>query len=145
MEENLKTCVNCGEPVGAGRRDKKYCSDPCRTEYHNRQKEQKQQASDTKLPEFISEINQIVSNNWRILTECLGKKDIIRMRVRDLSGRGFNFKYFTSERPNGYNEDVYFFCYDMGYKFITVADEQKVVIIQNKDMVRLSGPAFQLP
>ncbi|MBB5395138.1 DUF2116 family Zn-ribbon domain-containing protein [Mucilaginibacter sp. AK015] len=141
MEE--KTCLNCGEPVGPGRRDKKYCSEPCKTEYNNRQKEQKTPVAETRVPPFIGEINQILTANWKVLKDCLGTKDTCRMRVRDLSGRGFNFKYFTSERLNEYNDDVYYFCYDMGYKFVTINDEQKVVIVQNEQMVRLTGPAFQ--
>jgi predicted nucleic acid-binding Zn ribbon protein len=139
MEE--KVCLDCGTPIKVGRSDKKFCDNTCRTNYNNRQKEQKQ-STEVSLPPFIVELNQILVTNWKILKDCIGGKDTCRMRVRDLSGRGFNFKYFTSERLNDYNDDVYYFCYDMGYKFVTVNDEQKVVIVQNEQMVRLTGPAF---
>lgn len=139
MEE--KTCLNCGQPVGPGRKDKKYCTEACKTEYNNRQKEQQKESIAPAIPEFIAEINSILANNWRILTECLGSKETVRMRTTDLSGRGFNYKFYTSERFNKYNDDVYNFCYDMGYKVVEEGDDRKVVIVRNSDVVRLSGPA----
>ena len=67
------------------------------------------------------------------------------MRPVNLSGRGFNFKYYTSERFNQYNDDVYNFCYDMGYKIVGEGDDRRVVIVQSSEMVRLNGPAFEPP
>jgi predicted nucleic acid-binding Zn ribbon protein len=132
MEEKL--CLNCGGPVGPGRKDKKYCSEACKTEYNNRQKE-----PPVMIPDFIPEINKFLLNNWKILHDCLGNKDTCKMRVRDLSGRNYNFKFFTAERVNDQDEEVYYFCYDVGYKL--VEDGDKVIIVQSDNMVRLNGPA----
>jgi len=139
MEETLiaedKKCLNCNEPVGPGRKDKKYCSEACKTEYNNKQKEPAQV-----IPAFIPEINKMLLNNWKILHDCLtGKGGYCKMRRRDLELRGFNFMFFTSERPNEQDGNVYYFCYDVGYKL--VRDDTQVVIVQNDGMVRLSGPA----
>jgi len=134
MEE--KTCLNCSQPVGPGRSDKKYCSEACKTEYNNKQKE-----PPMVIPGFVTDINKIILNNWKILHDCLsGKGGYCKMRVRDLNGRGFNFKFFTSERINDQDGEVYYFCYDVGYK--TVRDDVWAVLIQNDNMARLSGPAY---
>lgn len=134
MEE--KTCLNCGQPVGPGRKDKKYCSEACKTEYNNKLKE-----PSIVIPAFIPEVNKILLSNWKILHDCLtGQGGYCKMRVRDLNGRGFNFKYFTSERVNDQDGEVYYFCYDVGYKM--VKDDTWAVLVQNDAMVRLNGPAY---
>lgn len=136
MEETLiakaKKCRYCGEPVGQGRKDKTYCSDACKSEYNNQHKE--------KLPEFIAEINNILLKNRKILKECLAEKDTCKMRVRDLGGRGFNFKFTTAERINLSDGDCYYFCYEMGY--LLLDNETRVLIVQDDTMVRLTGPAY---
>lgn len=137
MEE--KTCLDCGKPIKVGRKDKKFCDDVCRTNYNNNNKEKP--VPEPALPAFIADINKILLENWKILHDCIGTQTTCRMRVRDLSGRNYNFKYFTSERANDQDEDiVYFFCYDIGYKVIE--DGAKVLIVQNSNMVRLNGPAY---
>ncbi|MFD2871962.1 hypothetical protein ACFS5N_05750 [Mucilaginibacter ximonensis] len=125
-----KVCNYCGGPVGQGRSDKKYCSDACKSEANNQ----------NKLPEYIPTINNILIKNWKILKECLGDKDTCKMRVRDLGGRGFNFKFATAERINDSDGECYYFVYDMGY--LLLDDETRVLIVQDDTMVRLSGPAY---
>ena len=139
MEE--KTCLDCGQPIKVGRSDKKFCDDTCRTSYNNRQKEQKQEPAEQKLPAYITDINEILADNWRILKECLGNHETCLMKVRDLSGRKFSFKFFTSERINDGDQDVYYFCYDMGYKY--VEEDRKVVIVQSSKEVKLTGEAYR--
>ena len=73
-----KKCVNCGEPVGPGRKDKQYCSDPCKTEFNNKKTAKKRLEKiepEIGVPEFISGINDILLNNRRILDECLGSSE----------------------------------------------------------------------
>jgi predicted nucleic acid-binding Zn ribbon protein len=134
MEEittaTVKPCDLCGKPVGKGRSDKKYCSDACKTEANNQ----------NKLPEYISAINNILVKNWKILKDCLGTQDKCKMRVRDLGGRGFNFKFTTAERINVGDGECYYFVYDMGY--LLLDEETRVLIVQDDTMVRLTGPAY---
>jgi hypothetical protein len=139
MEE--KACLDCGQAIKVGRSDKKFCDDTCRTNYNNRQKELKQEQTEHRLPEFITDVNAILAANWRILKECLGNQDSCRMKVRDLSGRNFNFKFFTSERVNDGDQEPYYFCYDIGYKY--VEDDRKVVIVQSSKEVKLTGQAYR--
>src|ERR1700743_1282918 len=56
-------CLNCGETVGQGRKDKKYCSPECRTDYNNKLNREKQKAKkqeEPSLPTFIGDIQQIL-------------------------------------------------------------------------------------
>jgi YHS domain-containing protein len=128
----VKLCDYCGGPVGKGRSDKKYCSDACKSEFNNQ----------NKLPAFVADINGIILKNWKILKACLGSQDRCKMRVRDLGGRGFNFKFSTSERVNDTDGEVYYFCYDRGYKLVD--DETRVIIVRDDNMVRLTGPAYSV-
>src|SRR5579863_1524191 len=133
MEETLtatKTCLNCGEKVGPGRKDKKYCSEACKTEYNNKLNEQKREAAkprqEPSLPTFIGDIQQILIKNREILDKCLGKdRNQLRVEKRDLHGRGFNFKYITSRAPT-LEDKGYCFCYELGYKEV---ENDRVIIV----------------
>jgi hypothetical protein len=37
-ENTVRTCLECGLPLGPGREDRKYCNDVCRTAYNNRRR-----------------------------------------------------------------------------------------------------------
>ena len=137
MEE--KICLDCGKAITVGRSDKKFCDDSCRTNYNNRQKERPVVAD---VPDYILEINQVLQENHRILSECLGTKDNTKIRTRDLQGRRFSFKFFTSQRVNDGNQEVYNFCYNLGYKM--TRDEQWVVIVRNDKEAQLSGAVYRL-
>jgi len=132
MEETKAACLNCGEPVGMGREGKKYCSDACRTDYNNKKNRELREVKkqeEPSLPTFIGDIQQILIKNREILDTCLGReKDNIRMEKRDLSGRGFNFKYITSHAPT-LEDKGYCFCYELGYKEI---ENDRVVIIRRE-------------
>ena len=81
MEETLiaKSCLNCGENVGPGRKDKKYCSDACKTEYNNMLNEQKRgeqkQREELTVPDFIKKIQDILLRNRLILDTMLREGD----------------------------------------------------------------------
>jgi len=59
MEVN-KYCLLCNEKL-SGRIDKKFCSDYCRTQYHN--------VRNKLSADLIRKINTILKRNRRILTE----------------------------------------------------------------------------
>jgi hypothetical protein len=139
MEEILtaKACLNCGDRVGPGRKDKKYCSEACKTEYHNKLTEQKREArkqeEEISLPDFIKKIQDILLHNREIMDAMLrdgeGRK---RFEKRDLLGRGFNVKYFTSQAPTTEGE-IYCFCFEMGYK--DVEDERVIIIRREREVI----------
>ena len=138
MEEtqtNERLCIHCLKNKVIGRSDKVYCSESCRSEANNeRVREQRQStnpvptapASEPSVPDFIKGINEILLNNHRILDEILGTRQTCQMKQRDIDGRGFRFKYFTScsETEEG---EAYYFCYELGYKKL---ENEKMVIVR---------------
>ena len=105
MFETLeKLCTSCGMPV-RGRRDKKFCSDQCRSAHYNR--------VNFGSSLYVRHVNNVLRKNWRILHELDAPngnavtEDVLRIR-------GFDFNYFTSIHPT-HNGECYYYCYDLGY------------------------------
>ncbi len=101
-------CLECQKSV-KGRSDKKYCSDSCRSSFHNRKQ--------IKPNERVLTINNILSQN-RVILENFIKNDIYIVDVSKLQKNGFNLKYFTHQfRISKIIE--YRFCYEIGYRYLT--------------------------
>jgi hypothetical protein len=97
-------CLECGDTF-AGRRDKKFCCDQCRTAYFNKQ--------NTDQTNFMRNINNILRKNRRILSQ-LNPYGKVTVSKGELLDEGFKFSYFTNEfRTQSGN--VYRFCYEQGY------------------------------
>ena len=103
MEVN-KYCLLCNEKL-SGRIDKKFCSDYCRTQYHN--------IRNKLSADLIRKINTILKRNRRILTELNPVKTTV-VSKQIMLAKGFSFKYYTSEYITK-TGDRYNFCYDYGY------------------------------
>ncbi|MDB4920517.1 hypothetical protein [Mucilaginibacter sp.] len=72
MEETstaTRLCLDCGNPIRAGRKDKKFCDDMCRTNYNNN----KGTSSELSLTDYIKKIQTILEKNRKILDDCLSK------------------------------------------------------------------------
>lgn len=99
-----RICLDCSEPI-KGRADKKFCDDQCRSNFNNRQKNEKNN--------FVNEVNNILRKNRSVLRQLNpdGKTKISREK---LLTKGFNFTYFTHiyQTQKG---AVYHFCYEYGY------------------------------
>jgi hypothetical protein len=80
-----RRCLDCNEEV-SGRRDKKFCNDQCRVNYHNIIAQERNKG--------LRNINSILLKNRKILEELLlsGQSEISRSQ---LQSAGFNFKYHT--------------------------------------------------
>jgi hypothetical protein len=129
MEE--KHCLDCGTLIKAGRKDKKFCDDMCRTNYNNNK--DKSPAPELSVPDYIKKIQGILEKNRQILDDCLGKgRDAKSFDKRDIMGRGFNFKYFTSQAPTREGEN-YCFCFEMGFK--EVEDDRLVIIRREREVI----------
>jgi len=129
MEEKL--CLNCGEPVGSGRKDKKYCSDACKTDYNNNKGEST--APEMSLARYMKRVQQILVRNREILDECLGDKDTVSMDKQDLDGRGFIFKYFTSRTRTKKSGEIYCFNFELGYK--ETEDDRVIIVRREREIV----------
>jgi hypothetical protein len=78
-------CLDCNEEI-SGRRDKKFCNDQCRINYHNIIAQERNKG--------LRKINSILLKNRKILEELFlaGKSEISRSQLQNA---GFNFKYHT--------------------------------------------------
>jgi Uncharacterized protein containing a Zn-ribbon (DUF2116) len=120
-EKPPKLCLECGEPLGPGRDDRKFCNELCKTEYHNKKRkapkpyEPFDYMNSVEMPTF-KKIYDILLKNWTIMYN-VGQYDGAVLPLRDFIGHGFNLKYFTSEVKEE-NGEVYRFCFNFGYRII---------------------------
>ena len=116
-----KTCVECGEEFH-GRSDKVYCSSECRSARHNRQ--------NSDVTNLMRNVNNALRKNRRILAALnpAGKGKVHREKM---AKKGFNFNYFTNVY-RAKNGNVYYFCYDQGYRKI---EGDYMVLVQRQAYV----------
>ena len=111
-------CIECEEPI-FGRLDKKFCSDQCRSMYHNKMK--------SDCTNFMRNVNNILRKNRRILLE-LNPTGKTKIHQSILSKKGFHFQYFTNEFITK-SGNIYRFCYDQGY--LQLKDEFVALVVRN--------------
>jgi len=102
-----RTCLDCGEII-KGRADKKFCSDLCRNNYNN-----KLNADSTN---YVRNVNNILRKNRRIIEELVptGKANVNKSKLLE---KGFDFTYYTNVLKTQ-KGDIYFFCYEFGYRHL---------------------------
>ena len=98
-------CRECAAPL-AGRSDKQFCSDDCRTAYHNRQYRQEMA--------HITQTNTILRRNRRILSMVFAA-GIRAIRLTDRRLSGFDKGCYTAVRKQFLRREEYF-CYEVSYK-----------------------------
>ena len=128
-----RKCKDCDTPLGPGREDRQYCDSNCRTNYNNRKRKEMQIAAEDHLtlsiPEYIIRIQNIILNNRGILETLCTEDKAGNLRVRDLVGKGFNPKYFTSEAEPTGTGHIYRFCFEYGYY---INEDNRAVIVCRK-------------
>ena len=98
-------CMACGAPL-AGRCDKRFCDDACRSGYHN-QKNRQQNRS-------VSQVNRILIKNRKILADYYTQGKIV-LPKQTLQVQGYIFGYCTAiELVKGAGYIHY--CYEYGYR-----------------------------
>ena len=114
----MKTCQECSEQF-YGRSDKRYCSDACRSSYHNRK--------NGESSKMMRRIHSCLKRNWRILKELeeKGEQEVMRESLLNL---GFNFCYITDIQL-AKTGVTYRFCYDLGY---SPQNEQSVLLVNKR-------------
>jgi hypothetical protein len=131
---NTKKCLECGEPLGAGRDDRKFCNDICRTAYNNRRRKEhpgRDQARAYGQNPAFDKVFSVLINNRNML-ELHDLYVAEPYMLRDLLGKGFNLKYFTSEYAMD-GVGVFRFCLDYGYH---ITESGKVYIIERPEEIR---------
>jgi hypothetical protein len=115
-----KKCLACDRPI-KGRIDKKFCDDSCRSNFHN-------QLNSDATP-LIRTINNILRRNRRILLDILGGSDRPVLVAKErLIAKGFHFEFFTEQFTND-KDEVYYYCYDYGYRAL---EAEKYMVVKNK-------------
>lgn len=117
MEKRL--CPECETPL-LGRADKKFCSDQCRNNWHNRQNR-----DDTLV---VRNINNILRRNRRILQD-LNVKDKTPVKRKKMADKGFDWRYVT-EQFSTKSGRTYSFCYDMGY--VPLDDDTVLIVVREE-------------
>lgn len=100
-----RKCLRCGAPL-KGRMDKKFCSDECRTDYHNDLRRLREKG--------LREVNGILSHNWRLLSSQL-RDGRDRVSMAELASHDFNFDIYTTSRKVFPGRRIYA-CYNLAYR-----------------------------
>lgn len=113
-------CLQCNKPINAGRADRKFCSDPCKNEYHN--SERLVENGETRR------ILLALRQNRRILKFLLGDRDELYVPREALSKRAFDFDYHTHRIVSGQG-NTFILCFNYGYR---VMEEGKLKLVRWK-------------
>lgn len=100
----MKQCLECNERI-LGRSDKKFCSDACRSSFHNQKKEQPR-------PD-LSQYQLMVNHRLLNFLFATRKKWGNSLSIQPLLTLGFNPNVFTSCYEQ--NGKEYRFCYEYAY------------------------------
>jgi predicted nucleic acid-binding Zn ribbon protein len=117
MTEAAKICLECGDAI-SGRRDKKFCSDQCRTSFNNN--------LNTDSTKYMRNVMNALRKNRRILVE-LNKTGKTKVHLEKLASKGFNFQYHTSTYTNKKGQ-TYYFCFENGYMAL---EDDYYILVQN--------------
>lgn len=113
-----KKCPVCNGIV-KGRIDKKFCSSTCRSAFQYEQK--------LETDKLYLRVDKQLKINRKVLKKYnLIGKTTLRREV--LHNEGFDPNFFTHYRKMGNNE-VYFYCYDFGFKKTNDNAKEKYLII----------------
>lgn len=117
-----KPCPVCGTLM-KGRTDKKFCSDQCRSAFHNH--------NNREHLRYVHRINGILMHNHRVLKRLnpAGKRKVTRDRLLTM---GFDFHHFTSLYTTR-GGVPYYFCYDQGYRLL---DNDLYLLVIKKQYTR---------
>lgn len=118
--EDLRTCLDCGEPLH-GRTDKKFCDDQCRSHYNNLQNKAALQSMKT--------INAILRKNRNVLS-ALNPDGKVKIPRKRLLQKGFDFGYHTHTYQTR-GGSIYTFCYEQGYLPL---DNELILLVKNREV-----------
>lgn len=100
-----KQCLDCGEEL-AGRADKKFCSDSCRSHYNNKRLVQQ--------GFFVRKVNAILLKNKRVL-DYIANTSNKEVAVNIAREMGFCDQYYTGNSQCG--KQTIYHLYDRNFVF----------------------------
>ncbi len=117
MENNMKQCLHCTKKL-AGRTDKKFCSNHCRSSYHN------QMYGDR--TNYMRRVNGLLLRNRKILSDLFAMHQSgTTVHLSELYLKGFSPSHFTHQQKKAKNQ-LFTYCYEFGYQ-ITGKDCIRIV------------------
>ena len=105
LEDSEPRCLECGDPLPYGRTDRKYCSDRCRSRYHNREH--------LRWRRRFAWVTGILERNYEIL-DHLVRMGVTSISKTDLAQLGYNGEFLTSCRKTGHRMVCH--CFDIRFE-----------------------------
>ena len=103
-QEDHQECLECGASLAGGRRDRKFCSDKCKNDYHNKASRASRLAQ-LKVISILNQNHQILMRLARLGMNAADLDDIIKL--------GFNPGVFTGHRKlRGHDQ---YYCFEFRY------------------------------
>ena len=103
-KERTPRCLECGDEIVYGRKDKKFCSEECRHKHHN--------DLHRSCRHYKRMVAAILEKNYDILDDLV-RSGIKAIWVADAVALGYNPSYVTSYRKHGKRSMCH--CYDICY------------------------------
>ena len=102
--DDRPVCLECGDEIAYGRKDKKFCSETCKNRYHN---ERQHYSRSVRL-----RVLGALDRNYSVLEKLL-RLGISSISIGDIANMGYNKEFVTSyHKVGGHNE---FRCFDIKY------------------------------
>jgi hypothetical protein len=118
METNPKQCLQCTKKI-AGRTDKKFCSNHCRSSYHNHFYGDRSN--------YMRRVNGMLLRNRKILADLFAlQRGGTTVPLSELYVKGFSPSHFTHQQKKAKNQ-LFTYCYEFGYQ---ITEKNCIKIIQ---------------
>lgn len=109
MEQSTKQCQQCAKKM-QGRADKKFCSNYCRSSYHN--------ALYGDRTNYMRRVNALLLRNRKILSDLFAsQRKGANIPLSELYVKGFVPKHFTHQAKHA-SKTLYTYCYEFGYSLV---------------------------
>lgn len=100
----LPRCLECGDNIAYGRKDKKFCSDECKNRHHNSLARMSKNAK--------RKVLTLLERNYNVLDQLV-REGVEAIWISDAVALGFSPGYSTSYRKKGRRE--HYHCFDISY------------------------------
>jgi hypothetical protein len=109
MEQSPSThvvhpCDYCGKEIKNWRRNKKYCDNACKYQFHNDKR--------VLIDEDMKYVNNILAQNYELMKALVQHKDVVKIGKAELAKQGFNYDFVTQFRGD------YRYCYTLSWREI---------------------------
>lgn len=100
-------CLQCGNDMGYGRSDRKFCCEVCKNRYNNSRR--------YVHSAYKEKINRELEKNYSILVSLV-KMGIDQVPLGEAQSMGFNTHLVTAVTRTGRRPVFNYFCYDISFK-----------------------------